>query len=112
MISPIEFSQIHDYDEDLINKIIEKIDNQLRGPQLYNEAVAIIEGEYSVLCRNEVARRYVETGWYRVLHRCSSEHGEPHGLTNFTFFTKDSFKEFLSDSKNWSSSYHVVENST
>lgn len=112
MISPTEFSQIHDYNENTINKIVEKIDEQLRGSQLYDWATAIIEGEYSVSCRDEVAKRYIKAGWYNVVHRCSSENGEPSGLTKFILFTEDPFKAWNGDLRNKSLSYHVVESST
>lgn len=56
---------------------------------------AIIEGEFSLNDRNEVARKYIEEGgWYAVAHRTSSENGERAGLTCFELFTPESYEKW------------------
>lgn len=54
----------------------------------YSWEQAIIEGEYSLEVRNEIARKYKAAGWSFVYHRTSSEVGDKSGLTIFLFSMK------------------------
>lgn len=46
---------------------------------------AIIDGEYPVAVRNQIAQKYKDAGWKYVYHQTSSENGERPGLTEFLF---------------------------
>lgn len=54
---------------------------------------AIIEGEYPVEIRNEIAKKYKENGWEFVYHQTSSENGERPGLTCFKFSMEELIDE-------------------
>ena len=84
---------------DLKNIELEKIDFEKLEAEIdesiknfhgwYPWEEAIIQGEYSVEVRNEIAKKYKENGWKYVYHQTSSENGETAGLTDFIFSNKE-----------------------
>ena len=71
---------------------IEKAIEENKIGRFYPWVSAIIDGEFSINDRNEVARRYLdEGGWYGVFHITSSENEERPGLTEFELFTSESY---------------------
>lgn len=82
----------------MIDCIEEAIEENKTG-RFYPRVSAIIDGEFSVNDRNEVAKRYLdEAGWHAAFHKTSSENGERPGLTVFELFTLESYK-------NWDKAY-------
>ena len=84
-ISPEQISKIGGKvcNLDEIEKEIDASMTQYHGWYPWEEA--IIDHEFSVEARNEIAQRYIKAGWKYVYHNTSSEHGERPGLTSFKF---------------------------
>lgn len=101
MISPNDLDSIEkeklDYQK-LENQIDESI-KKFHGWYPWEEAV--IEGEYSITIRNEIAKQYKEAGWTHVYHRTTSEAGEKAGLTSFKFSMEPLKPEYIEH-------YHTV----
>lgn len=88
-----EFQQLTN--ESNVNKMITSIEKAIKGCRLYSWIDAIIDGEFPLNDRNEVAKRYIdEGGWYGVFHQTSSENGERPGLTDFELFTPESYEKW------------------
>lgn len=78
----------------MIDCIEEAIEENKTG-RFYPWVSAIIDGEFSINDRNEVARKYLnEGGWYAAFHKTSSENGERYGLTGFELFTQESYEKW------------------
>ena len=76
-------------------KGIEQAIKDCKTGRYYPWANAIIDGEFSLSDRNEVAKKYIEEGgWYAVFHKTSSENGERPGLTSFGLFTPESYAKW------------------
>lgn len=84
MITPNELSSSNDYS---IDDIIAEIDAEIvENHHLYPMCdFAILTKEYPKSVRDEIARKYRDSGWNFVGHRTSSENGERPGLTEFRF---------------------------
>lgn len=108
MISPAEYNKMHYQDENLVSKVIAGIDIKLREMPLFNWAEAVISGEYDSSLRDEVAKRYIDHGWFAVAHRTSSENGERAGLTEFVLLTEDTFHKWYNDHYVKHERYHLI----
>lgn len=94
--------------EKFVNEMIKEIEKaieQCKTGRYYSWVYAIIDGEFSLADRNEVAKRYIEEGGrYAAAHCTSSENKEKPGLTSFLLFTPESYEKwsnaFGSDYKN------------
>lgn len=89
MITPNDLKNIELKKTDF-EKLEAEIDESIKSFHgWYPWEEAIIQGEYSVEVRNEIAKKYKENGWKYVYHQTSSENGERAGLTNFKFSNKE-----------------------
>lgn len=78
-----------------MTKGIEQAIKDCETGRYYSWVDAIIDGEFSLADRNEVAKRYIEEGgWYAAAHCTSSENKERPGLTSFLLFTPESYKKW------------------
>lgn len=85
MITPNDIKNI-EMDNICLVELEKKIDtSMMRLHGWYTWEQAIIEGEYSIEVRNEIAKRYKDGGWKYVYHKTSSENDEKYGLTCFIF---------------------------
>ena len=92
-----------------VDGYVERIDDYLKTHEPMHEWFeATIQSEIPVVARHEIARRYIEAGWYKVYHHTTSENGERAGLSCFVFVTSDSVGIFERAHKNNLSTYWCV----
>ena len=80
-----------------VNKMIEEIEKAIENYKTgrYYWINAIIDEEFPLNSRDEVAKKYIEEGgWYATFHKTSSENGERPGFTSFGLFTPESYAKW------------------
>lgn len=82
-ITPEQVSKIDNtlYNIDDIEAEVDESIKNYHGWYPWEEA--LVDREFPVEVRNEVAKRYIKAGWKFVYHNTSSENGERPGLTCF-----------------------------
>ena len=95
MISPKDAEQLSNCGLDF-EKIENEIDESIKSFHgWYPWEQAIVDGEYPVPIRNEIAKRYKDAGWKYVYHKTSSENGERAGLTSFLFSNEELIEKYV-----------------
>ena len=98
-ISPKELIEMKRLSQ--VDGYVERIDDYLKTHEPMHEWFEeTIQSEIPVVARHEIARRYIEAGWYKVYHHTTSENGERAGLSCFVFVTSDSAEIFERAHKN------------